>query len=234
MQNINDQEILLLNWRWPHISHYWVVLILVLSEDGHGDHQQRRLPGSRILFCPPAEDILDLPFNDCPHIQSTLLPAERWEGTAWGQNIKSWGMFILPLRSAHWTSKFHGDSFSSLCSFFHLQKVLDICYVSDTVADTGAKLWTRRPCWWAGLTTTGFVRGSEEGLKVEWCILILQPLSPRARQWNRMTETWQCLLCFTGANVPDTGHFLSQTVCYLRAERRVLSWPFSPLLEKAV
>lgn len=46
-------------------------------------------------------------------------------------------MFILPLRSAHWTSKFHGDSFSSLCSFFHLQKVLDICYVADTVADTG-------------------------------------------------------------------------------------------------
>lgn len=185
-QNINDQEILLLNWRWPHISHYWVVLILVLSEDGHGDHQQRRLPGSRILFCPPAEDILDLPFNDCPDIQSALLPAERWEGTAWGQSSKGWGMFILPLRSAHWTSKFHGDSFSSLCSFFHLQKVLDICYV----ADTGAKLWTRRPCWWDGLTTTGFVRGSEEGLKVEWCILILQPLNPRARQWNTMKETW--------------------------------------------
>lgn len=34
---------------------------------------------SFVLFCPPAEDVTDLPFLDCPDIQSTLLPAERWE-----------------------------------------------------------------------------------------------------------------------------------------------------------
>lgn len=61
-------------------------------------------------------------------------------GDSLRKNSKGWGMFILPLRSAHWTSKFHDDSFSLLCSFVHLQKVLDICYVADMVADTGAKL----------------------------------------------------------------------------------------------
>lgn len=67
--------------------------------------------------------------------------------------------------------------------------------------------YTLRWIWWTHISRT------YEGLRKGWRSNTVSSFSnPRTRQWNRPWKAhgW-CLFCSTAANIPDTGHFLSQT-----------------------
>lgn len=65
--------------------------------------------GNRILFCPPAEDVTDLPFIDCSDVQIILLQRRGGRGQLGDRTARAGGYLHRPFSQLPGLTVAYGD-----------------------------------------------------------------------------------------------------------------------------